>query len=74
VEVTGFITAVVIGGTSLFGGRGAIIGTILGALIIGVFRSGLSLAGVDDQWRVLAIGVLIIVAVSIDQWIRKVKV
>ena len=45
-----------------------------GALIIGVFRSGLSLAGVDDQWRVLAIGVLIIVAVSIDQWIRKVKV
>jgi ribose/xylose/arabinose/galactoside ABC-type transport system permease subunit len=68
------ITAVVIGGTSLFGGRGAIVGTILGALIIGVFRSGLSLAGVDDQWRVLAIGVLIIVAVSIDQWIRKVKV
>jgi ribose/xylose/arabinose/galactoside ABC-type transport system permease subunit len=64
------ITAVVIGGTSLFGGRGAIVG----ALIIGVFRSGLSLAGVDDQWRVLAIGVLIIVAVSIDQWIRKVKV
>ncbi len=67
------ITAVVIGGTSLFGGRGAIVGTILGALIIGVFRSGLSLAGVDDQLRVLTIGVLIIVAVSIDQWIRKVK-
>jgi fructose transport system permease protein len=42
-------------------------------MILGVFRSGLSLAGVDDQWRVLAIGVLIIVAVSIDQWIRKVK-
>jgi fructose transport system permease protein len=67
------ITAVVIGGTSLFGGRGAIVGTMLGALIVVVFRSGLSLAGVDDQWRVLAIGVLIIVAVSIDQWIRKVK-
>jgi fructose transport system permease protein len=67
------ITAVVIGGTSLFGGRGAIIGTILGALIVGVFRTGLSLAGVDDQWRVLATGVLVIVAVSIDQWIRKVK-
>jgi fructose transport system permease protein len=67
------ITAVVIGGTSLFGGRGAIIGTILGALIVGVFRTGLSLAGVDDQWRVFAIGVLVIVAVSIDQWIRKVK-
>jgi fructose transport system permease protein len=67
------ITAVVIGGTSLFGGRGAIIGTILGALIVGVFRTGLSLAGVDDQWRVLATGMLVIVAVSIDQWIRKVK-
>ena len=67
------ITAVVIGGTSLFGGRGAIIGTMLGALIVYAFRIGLSLAGVDDQWRVLAIGLLIIVAVSLDQWIRKVK-
>jgi len=68
------ITAVVIGGTSLFGGRGGIIGTILGALIVYAFNNGLALAGVDDQLRVLAIGVLIIVAVSIDQWIRKVKV
>lgn len=67
------ITAVVIGGTSLFGGRGGIVGTILGALIVYSFNIGLSLAGVDDQLRVLAIGVLIIVAVSIDQWIRKVK-
>lgn len=67
------ITAVVIGGTSLFGGRGAVLGTALGALIVGVFRTGLSLAGVDDQYRVLAIGLLIIVAVAADQWIRKVK-
>jgi fructose transport system permease protein len=67
------ITAVVIGGTSLFGGRGGIPGTILGALIVYAFNIGLALAGVDDQLRVLAIGVLIIVAVSIDQWIRKVK-
>jgi len=67
------ITAVVIGGTSLFGGRGALLGTLLGALIVGYFRTGLSLAGVDDQWRVLTIGVLVIVAVSIDQWIRKVR-
>lgn len=67
------ITAVVIGGTSLFGGRGALIGTLLGALIVGVFQTGLSLIGVDDQWRVLAVGVLIIVAVSIDQWIRTVR-
>jgi ribose/xylose/arabinose/galactoside ABC-type transport system permease subunit len=67
------ITAVVIGGTSLFGGRGTVIGSLLGALIVGVFRSGLSLVGVDDQYRVLAIGVLVIAAVAIDQWIRKVR-
>jgi fructose transport system permease protein len=67
------ITAVVIGGTSLFGGRGALIGTALGALIVGFFRSGLSLAGVDDQYRVLSIGVLIIAAVAVDQWIRRVR-
>jgi fructose transport system permease protein len=67
------ITAVVIGGTSLFGGRGGIPGTILGALIVYAFNIGLALAGVDDQLRILAIGVLIILAVSIDQWIRKVK-
>lgn len=67
------ITAVVIGGTSLFGGRGAVIGTLLGALIVGSFRTGLSLGGVDDQWRVLAVGALVIIAVAVDQWIRKVR-
>lgn len=67
------ITAVVIGGTSLFGGRGAVLGTLLGALIVGFFRSGLSLAGVDDQYRVLAVGLLVILAVAVDQWIRKVR-
>jgi ribose/xylose/arabinose/galactoside ABC-type transport system permease subunit len=67
------ITAVVIGGTSLFGGRGLVVGSLLGAVIVGVFRSGLSLAGVDDQYRVLAIGVLVIAAVAVDQWIRKVR-
>jgi ribose transport system permease protein len=67
------ITAVVIGGTSLFGGRGSIWGSLLGALIVGIFRNGLSLAGLDVLYQTLAVGVLIIVAVSIDQWIRKVK-
>ena len=43
------VGAAVIGGTSLFGGRGAVLGTLLGALIVGAFRSGLSLAGVDDH-------------------------
>jgi fructose transport system permease protein len=67
------ITAVVIGGTSLFGGRGGVIGTLIGALIVQAFTVGLSLAGVDQQFRVLAVGILVIVAVAIDQWIRKVK-
>jgi fructose transport system permease protein len=67
------ITAVVIGGTSLFGGRGTVWGTLLGALIVGVFRNGLSLAGLDVLYQTLAVGVLIIVAVSVDQWIRKVR-
>jgi fructose transport system permease protein len=67
------ITAVVIGGTSLFGGRGTVWGTLLGALIVGVFRNGLSLIGVDVLWQTFAVGVLIIAAVSIDQWIRKAR-
>ncbi|MCL6707516.1 ABC transporter permease [Pseudomonas sp. R2.Fl] len=66
------ITAVVIGGLSLFGGRGSILGMLFGALIVGVFSLGLRLIGTDPQWTYLLIGVLIIGAVAIDQWIRKV--
>jgi fructose transport system permease protein len=66
------ITAVVIGGISLFGGRGSIMGTFFGALIVGVFTLGLRLLGADAQWTFLLIGVLIIAAVAVDQWIRKV--
>ncbi len=66
------ITAVVIGGISLFGGRGSIVGALFGALIVGVFSLGLRLMGVDPQWTLFFIGVLIIVAVLVDQWIRKV--
>lgn len=67
------ITAVVIGGTSLFGGRGSIVGTLFGALIVGVFQSGLALSGVDPLWRLFTVGVLIIAAVAIDQWIRRIS-
>jgi fructose transport system permease protein len=66
------ITAVVIGGTSLFGGRGRLSGTLIGALVVSVFRLGLTLAGVSPYWQTFAIGSLIIIAVSLDQWIRKV--
>ncbi|HEY4202936.1 MAG TPA: ABC transporter permease [Devosiaceae bacterium] len=67
------ITAVVIGGTSLFGGRGSLVGTLVGALIVGIFRNGLALAGVEVLWQEFAVGILIILAVTIDQWIRKVS-
>jgi fructose transport system permease protein len=67
------ITAVVLGGTSLFGGRGTVIGTLIGALIVGVLRNGLTLTGVDVLWQDFAVGILIIAAVAIDQWIRKVR-
>jgi fructose transport system permease protein len=67
------ITAVVLGGTSLFGGRGSVTGTLIGALIVGVFRNGLQLGGVEVVWQGFAIGLLVLVAVSLDQWIRKVK-
>ncbi|KUP91999.1 ABC transporter permease [Tritonibacter horizontis] len=68
------ITAVVIGGISLFGGRGSVLGTFFGALIVGVFTLGLRLLGADAQWTYLLIGALIIAAVAVDQWIRKVSV
>ncbi|MFN8439692.1 MAG: ABC transporter permease [Caldilineaceae bacterium] len=61
------ITAVVLGGTSLFGGRGNIIGTLIGALIVGIFRNGLLLIGIPSIYQVLITGVLVILAVSVDQ-------
>jgi fructose transport system permease protein len=67
------ITAVVIGGTSLFGGRGVVLGSLIGALIVQVFDNGLALAGLDPNYQVLAVGILVIAAVSVDQWIRSVR-
>jgi fructose transport system permease protein len=66
------ITAVVIGGTSLFGGRGRLSGSLIGSLIVVVFRQGLNLAGVNSDYENFAIGSLILIAVALDQWIRKV--
>lgn len=61
------ITAVVIGGTSLFGGRGSLWGTLIGTLIVGVLRNGLTLLGIDPLWQDLVTGVLVIAAVALDQ-------
>jgi fructose transport system permease protein len=65
------ITAVVLGGTSLFGGRGIVLGTLVGALIVGVFRNGLTLMGVSSIYQVLVTGVLVILAVTTDQLSRR---
>ncbi|MFI7127360.1 ABC transporter permease [Nonomuraea sp. NPDC050153] len=65
------ITAVVLGGTSLFGGRGLVIGTLVGALIVGVFRNGLQLMGVPSIYQTLITGVLVILAVAVDQLSRR---
>ena len=65
------ITAVVIGGTSLFGGRGSVIGSLIGAVIVGVIRNGLTLMDVDALWQTFATGILVIVAVAVDQSTRR---
>lgn len=65
------ITAVVLGGTSLFGGRGTIFGTLIGALIVGVFRNGLTLMGVPSVYQILITGVLVILAVTADRVSRR---
>ena len=67
------ITAVVLGGTSLFGGRGNIMGTLLGVLIVGVFRNGLQLTGVPSIYQVLITGILVILAVAVDQVSRSTR-
>jgi fructose transport system permease protein len=61
------ITAVVLGGTSLFGGRGVIVGSLIGALIVGVFRNGLTLMGVPSVYQILITGLLVILAVAVDR-------
>jgi fructose transport system permease protein len=65
------ITAVVLGGTSLFGGRGSVMGTLVGALIVGIVRNGLQLMGVQSIYQVLITGILVILAVTVDQLARR---
>ena len=65
------ITAVVLGGTSLFGGRGPLLGSLVGALIVGVFRNGLTLMGVQSVYQMLITGILVLLAVAADQLVHK---
>src|SRR5690606_19548569 len=65
------ITASVIAGTSLFGGRGGVGGTLVGMLIVAVLRNGLTQARVDSLYQNIATGILVIVAVAVDQFARR---
>lgn len=62
------IATVVVGGTSLFGGRGSIVGTFFGAMLIGVLRNGLNLVGVGSYFQQVVLGVVILLAVILDQF------
>ena len=61
------IAAVIIGGVSLFGGAGTVIGTVIGSLIIAVLTTGLVMLNVDAFWQFIVVGTVVIVAVLIDQ-------
>lgn len=65
------IAATIVGGASLSGGEGTILGTILGVLIIGVLRNGLVLLGISPLLAETAIGLVILVAVAIDKWTKR---
>ena len=64
------IAAVIIGGTSLFGGRGGVVGTVIGSLFLGVLRNGLNLLNVSPFYQQVFIGLLIIIAVVLDRFRR----
>ncbi|HUC16706.1 MAG TPA: ABC transporter permease [Acetobacteraceae bacterium] len=66
----GAIAAVVLGGTSLFGGQGSVAGSIAGAFVIGFLNDGLVLANVSEFWQMIATGLVIVVAVGIDEFQR----
>jgi ribose transport system permease protein len=65
------VAAVIIGGTPLSGGRGTIIGAVVGALIIQVITTGILFLGVDVKWSTFVTGAVIIVAVAVDQLVRR---
>ena len=65
------VAAVIIGGTPLSGGRGTIIGAVIGALIIQVITTGILFLGVDVKWSTFVTGAVIIIAVAVDQLVRR---
>ena len=64
------ITAVVLGGTQITGGRGTMIGTFLGVLILGVVRNGLNLAGISTVWQAMLAGGILIATAILNNRLR----
>lgn len=60
------IAAVIIGGASFFGGRGSVLGALVGALILAIIQNGLNLMNVDSSWQYIALGIVIVLAVELD--------
>ena len=65
------IAAAVVGGTSLFGGQGSILGVLFGAAIMQILRNGLVLTGLSAYWQTVAIGALVLGAILLDHWRRR---
>jgi len=65
------ITAVALGGTSLFGGVATIIGTVIGVFIPAVLQNGFIIVGVNPYWQLIAVGVVLVIAVALDQMRRR---
>ena len=62
------IAAVIIGGTSLFGGKGTIFGTLLGAILLSMMTNALVIAGVDYFWQLFIMGIIVLIAVTINNF------
>ncbi len=62
------IAAVIIGGTSLFGGRGSIYGTFIGAILLSMMTNALVIAGVDYFWQLFIMGLIVLIAVAINNF------